>query len=403
MHILIATDQHPESLGGAQVSIRLQKKYLEKAGHLVSIAAPGMHREHVQDDGYLELPSFPITFDREYALTRPGRRSDRALDDLVAQRGRVDVVHIQGDFWGAIIGLRYAKRHGIPVVLTFHNNMEFGLRKTVPFPRLVTKLLLAIEGRSLGGQQSLLRPDAWRYLNELALRADAVTAPSRHFAALLRQKGVAQEIDVVRTGADDDVIDDVLANVEPEKGARPTLVWMGRMSHEKRILEFLQAVERADVDAEVRLYGQGLLLSKAREFVAKHRLRDRVVFAGKVPYRDSLASIAAADALVQTSIGFETQGMTVFEAAALGTTSIVCDPEIAAELPEGVYVQPADESIDALADTLRQVVEDTTSDEAARPSPHAFESFRQSAQTARMLEIYERVLEQTPPTAASTV
>ncbi|WP_342744780.1 glycosyltransferase [Paramicrobacterium agarici] len=388
---MIATDQHAESLGGAQVSIRLQKKFLEKAGHRVSIVAPGMHRDHPHDPCYVDLPSFPITVDREYALTRPGRRSDRILDAEMVQREPVHVVHIQGDFWGAVIGLRYARRHGIPVVLTFHNNMEFGLRKTVPFPKLVTKLLLSIEGRSLGGQMSLLRPDAWRYLNELALRADAVTAPSNHFAALLRQKGVAQQIDVVRTGTDDDVIDDVLASVDREKTSRPTIVWMGRMSHEKRVLEFLQAVDASGANAEVRLYGQGLLLSRAREFVAKHRMTDRVIFSGKVPYRNALEAIARADALAQTSIGFETQGMTVFEAAALGTTSIVCDPAIAAELPEGVYVEPADDSVAALAETIARVVDSTASGELTRPSPNAAESLRQSAQTARMIEIYERI------------
>lgn len=391
MHVMIATDQHPESLGGAQVSIRLQKKFLEKAGHQVTIVAPGMHRDHPHDPCYVDLPSFPITFDREYALTKPGRRSDRALDAEMAKRGLVDVVHIQGDFWGAAIGLRFAQRHELPVVLTFHNNMEFGLRKTVPFPKLATKMLLSLEGRSLGGQMSLLRPDAWRYLNELALRADAVTAPSNHFAALLRQKGVANDIDVVRTGADDDIIDDVLAHVDRTPPSRPTLVWMGRMSHEKRILEFLQAVKLSGANAEVRLYGQGLLLSRAREFIVKNKLRDRVVLAGKVPYRDALAAIASADALMQTSIGFETQGMTVFEAAALGTTSVVCDPNIAAELPDGVYIEPDDDSVESLAATITQVVDSRASGDLPRPSPNAAESLRQSAQTAAMIDVYERV------------
>ncbi len=38
--------------------------------------------------------------------------------------------------------------------------------------------------------------------------------------------------------------------------------------------------------------------------------RASVVFAGRMPYGESLQRLAAADALVQTSIGFETQGMT---------------------------------------------------------------------------------------------
>lgn len=391
MHILIATDQHPESLGGAQVSIRLQKTYLEKAGHTVTVAAPRMHHAHAGDPGYADLPSLPITLDREYSISRPGRRVDRVLDQRVASGPPVDVVHIQGDFWGALIGLRFALRHRLPVVLTFHNNMEFGLRKTVPFPRLVTRLLLGVEGRHLGGQLSLLRRDAWRYLNELALRADAVTAPSRHFAALLRQRGVAQQIDVVRTGADDDVLDDVLSGIRRDRASRPVIVWMGRMSHEKRIMEFLEAVRRSGADAEFHVYGQGLLRGKAHEFVARNRLGDRVRFVGKVPYRQSLSAIAAADVLVQTSIGFETQGMTVFEAASLGTTSIVCDPEIASELPDGVYVQPEDSSVDALAATLTRIVDSAEAGHLVRPDPQQSESLRQSAQTERMIEIYRRV------------
>lgn len=391
MHILIATDQHPESLGGAQVSIRLQKKFLEQAGHTVSILAAGMHRAHLVDAGYIDLPSLPITLDREYALSLPGRRTDRVVDAAIAARGPVDVVHIQGDFWGALVGLRFAKRHGKPVVLTFHNNMEFGINKTVPFPSLGTRFLLSWQKRALGGARSTLRPDAWRYLNELALRADAVTAPSHHFAAQLRQKGVASDIAVVRTGADDELIDEVLAHVHRHDGSRPLLIWMGRMSHEKRIMPFLEAVKQAGVDAEFRLYGQGLLLTKAREFVARHKLGGSVVFAGKVPYGGALSAIASADALVQTSIGFETQGMTVFEAAALGTLSIVSDPQIAAELPDGVYIEPADASVGALAAVIRETVAAAASETLNRPSPHAAEQFRQSAQTARMIEIYERV------------
>ncbi|SEB77171.1 Glycosyltransferase involved in cell wall bisynthesis [Paramicrobacterium humi] len=391
MHILIATDQHPESLGGAQVSIRLQKRYLEKAGHTVSVLSAGMRREHADDPGYIDLPSVPITFDREYSLSLPGRRTDKALDAAVAVRGPVDVVHVQGDFWGALVGLRFAQRHRVPVVLTFHNNLEFGISKTMPVPGVVTRFLLRWQEHALGGARSVLRRDAWRYLNELALRADAVTAPSHHFAAQLRQKGVATEIDIVRTGTDDELIDEVLARAHRHEGERPLLVWMGRMSHEKRVLEFLEAVKVADIDAEIRLYGQGLLLAKAREFATRNGLAGRIVFAGKVPYSGALTAIASADALVQTSIGFETQGMTVFEAAALGTLSIVSDPKIAAELPDGVYVQPADDSVEALAAVLAETAANAASDALERPSPSASEQFRQSFQTARMIEIYERV------------
>ena len=43
MHVVMFGDQHVESLGGAQVSMRLQRRFLEKAGHTVTIVAPAMH------------------------------------------------------------------------------------------------------------------------------------------------------------------------------------------------------------------------------------------------------------------------------------------------------------------------------------------------------------------------
>ena len=43
MHIVFFGDQHLDSLGGAQVSMRLQREFLERAGHTVTVVAPRMH------------------------------------------------------------------------------------------------------------------------------------------------------------------------------------------------------------------------------------------------------------------------------------------------------------------------------------------------------------------------
>ena len=111
------------------------------------------------------------------------------------------------------------------------------------------------------------------------------------------------------------------------------------MSPEKRLLPFLEAVAASDVDAEVEIVGGGAE-RRAAERIAARAGRPRIRFAGRIAYADVLARIAAADAVVQTSIGFETQGMTPFEAATLGTPTIVSDPDIAAELCGGLWAVP---------------------------------------------------------------
>ncbi len=102
-----------------------------------------------------------------------------------------------------------------------------------------------------------------------------------------------------------------------------------------------------------------------------------------------------ADAVVQTSIGFETQGMTVFEAAALGTPSIVSDPDVGDELGSGIWRvgdgTTPDASTGALADALGRAASDIERGTAPAPDPSIGERFRQSSRTAAMLEVYRRV------------
>ncbi len=480
MHVLMFGDQHVESLGGAQVSMRLQRRFLERAGHTVTIVAPKMHgpragvgdeapalserqrddapalserqrddapalserqrddapalserqrdeapalSERQRDEAYVDTPSIPITFDREYSLSWPGRRTDRFVDQALTGRPPVDVVHVQADFWGAFTGHRYAARHGLPVVHTMHNRVDVGIEATAPFPGLVLRVLNAWQRRALGSREQALPGgrDGWSYLRRFAGRSNAVTAPSSHFARRLEAHGVVPgadgavpgAVDVVWNGIDDDVLDKALAAGAAERApGRPRFVWLGRMSPEKRLLPFLEAVAESGIDADVEIIGGGGQERAARRLVRKlglneapvlserqrdeapvlsERQRDEasVVFSGRMPYVETLRRIAAADAVVQTSIGFETQGMTVFEAASLGTPAIVCDPDIAAELGSG-YWPVTDASTSALAEVLRTAAAEITAGTGVKPDPSVRERFRQSSRTAAMVEVYAR-------------
>jgi glycosyltransferase involved in cell wall biosynthesis len=426
-------DQHLESLGGAQVSMRLQKRFLERAGHVVTVVAPRLHRDAPHDPGYLDLPSLAITPDREYALTWPGARTDRFVDAEMGARLPADVVHVQADFWGAFIGHRYAARHGLPVVHTMHNRVDVGIEATAPFPRVVLRALNAWARRALRGTTAARRDprgnaspagqseppplrargastarastdaesagaeppsaaDGWAYLRRLARLSRAVTAPSGHFARRLERHGVSEAVDVIWNGIDDDVLDAALADGHVERRpGRPRFVWLGRMSPEKRLLPFLEAVAVSGIDAEVEIIGGGAQLRAARRAVERLAPAASIVFSGRLPYAETLRRLADADAVVQTSIGFETQGMTVFEAASLGTPAVISDPDIAAELGSGTWTVP-DATVSALAETLRHAAHDIAAGSAVRPDPSIAERFRQSSRTAAMIAVYERAV-----------
>jgi glycosyltransferase involved in cell wall biosynthesis len=218
-----------------------------------------------------------------------------------------------------------------------------------------------------------------------------VTAPSTHFARRLEEHGVFTPVDVVWNGIDDDVLDELLPEVgRPRRPGLPRFIWLGRMSPEKRLLPFLEALAPAGIAAEVHILGGGGQLRAAQRIVRRRRPAASVVFGGRLGYTEVLRLIADADALVQTSIGFETQGMTPFEAASLGTPSVMSDPDIANELGSGFWQVP-DASIAALAQTLSRAAADIGAGTAPPVDPGVRELFRQSSRTAAMLEVYARV------------
>ncbi len=417
MHVLIVTDQHPDSLGGAQVAIRAQRRALERAGHRVTIVAPRLHRpgyqvSSVDRDAYIDLPSRPITADREYGMSWPGRRADRVLASALRSRPRVDLVHVQGDFWGALIGLRAARGLRVPAVHTLHNHLDEGTRAVTRLAPFVFQGLRLWRWLALGRVRGNVPPvarGAWRYLAEISAECAVVSAPSQHFADELMRHGVAPEVVVTRGGVDDDAVAAASARTSAGPGgsetgtprhgrARPRLIWLGRMSQEKRVLEFIEAFARSAADADVTLYGAGLLVDRVRARVRELGLEGRVTLAGPVPHHEALVAIHDADALVQTSIGFETQGLTPFEAAILGTPTVFCDAAIAADVGVDPSWVVRDDSVAALAEALAEAVAQLAEARARgaelRVPAEQTRGFLQSAQAERLLEQYARALTQ---------
>jgi 1,2-diacylglycerol 3-alpha-glucosyltransferase len=362
VHILIFLDQNPASLGGVQASVLLQQKYLELAGHRVTVAAPASKFGTRSKPGQIIYPSFPLTPNREYnANARLTGAYNQIVAELKAIGEPVDIVHVQADWWGALLGAGFASRQNLPLVNTLHTNLIIGASKVVGIfgARFLFWLHSESFGRWVTGRPWQGSVNGWTYLRQICSQSKIVIAPSGHFARLAREMAVAPSLEVVPTGVDDAALEGILSGLEPRRaGSEIEFAWSGRFSHEKRMMEFLEALRLANVPAKVNIFGNGPLEKKAKDFITHHGLADRVTIVGRVTHDEMLRRLAASDALIQTSVGFETQGMTVYEAGVVGTPSVLCDWNIADDLPVDSYWRVENQEVAALAETIREAYED---------------------------------------------
>jgi glycosyltransferase involved in cell wall biosynthesis len=376
----------------------LQRKYLEKLGHKVTFVTPSSGKRLIER-GFFTLPSWPLTYNWEYSFVANARRSRKRLDR--SQRRRVDkfdLVHVQADMWGAIIGIGFAQRNHLPVVMTSHFNLAAGTQEVIG--KYPSKFLFWLLSREFLKHLKLpLRDtttDAWRYIQLITNQVDVVLVPSGHFGRDLKANGVTSELRVMHNGVDDERIESTLASIKDQPShtdKKIHLIWAGRFQHEKRLLEFIEAVHQAKLDnVVVDVYGRGPLWKKTEELIKDYNLEKQIVLHGMAPHARMLAHFAKADALVQTSVGFETQGMTVFEAAAVGTPSILCDKNIAEEFEPGAHWTVEDDSVEALANALNRAVADIRAGDNRGNLLIGDELLLQSGLTKRTVAIYEELL-----------
>ena len=370
------------------MSTLLQAKFLRRAGHTVTLVSPALRSGPLADPNYIDLPSWPIPTVAEYSWLWPRQSHLTAIGDALSARPPVDVVHVQSDFWGAAFGYRFSAQHDIPLVHTFHNRLDVGVDAAFPFPGLLYAVLGRWQRWSLGGRFRGPSRTAYDYFAGYAREADAVIAPSRHFARVLAEHGVADRAGgspaVIPTGVDDDVVTSVVKPARPSSGP-PRIAWVGRFSPEKRPVEFCNAVNLLHRDTVAVLVGDGALRDAAQKVAPR-----TAVFTGPLSYSDTLRTIAEADVLVQSSFGFETQGMTVTEALALGTAVVVVDADIANELPAGQVTVAKDLSPESLAVAIESAI--TASRRAPTASPAQRKAFLQSTLTIQTIALYQSVI-----------
>ena len=369
LRIAIFTDVFLGIPGGIPSSIRAQKTALESLGHQVTIFCPG-----TQQDFENPLSQFGANHDPNIILVptakflvngAPFSKWTKYVTRFIEQKypnlaETFDLFHVHYEATTSMAGLLLAKKYGIKVIQTMHGREDMAIAINVPHPFKT----LAATGINLIHRTTLkpiakksLKPDyqnteiknltptiarrqMWQMMVRQANLADQVITPSAHFAKKLQLFGVTRPISVISNGIADQEMTNFTPQVRSYQRSEPLrILWFSRLSKEKRILPFLESLKLAqELEPNFRfiftIIGDGNQMSKVQKFCKKHIDEASIKIFGTIPHQEILQKYTKDQHLsIINSYQFDTQGLTILEAAACNLPVIYADPDMSEIVP----------------------------------------------------------------------
>jgi 1,2-diacylglycerol 3-alpha-glucosyltransferase len=228
--------------------------------------------------------------------------------------GELSIVHTHSPFVTGWLGARAARRAHIPLVFTYHTQLE-EYAHYVPFETRAT------------------RNAATQLTRAYANTADAVIVPTASMERRLRALGVQTRIVVIPSGIDVELFasgrrSDALRARLGVAGHEKMVLCVGRLGREKNMELAIEAFARLG-DPAVRLVivGDGPHRQALERFAQQAGVLSRTTFGGEFGREALPDTYASADAFLFTSRS-ETQGLVLVEALACGA------PVVAVETPQ---------------------------------------------------------------------
>jgi len=304
VRILMVSDVYFPRVNGVSTSIQTLRQALTEAGHSSVLVVPD-YPAAAAEPGIVRVSGWQIPRDPEDRLMHP-RALAVALEAL--NPADFDLVHIHTPFLAHRAGVRWARKHGLPCVETYHTLFEEYFHHYLPF---LPKKLLAAAARMISRKEC----DG----------VTAVIAPSSAMKQALLGYGVSSPIHIIPTGlrgADFSNCDGPAFRARHAIPAeRPVMAYVGRVAFEKNLDFLLQVTDQVRCslpDVLLVIAGEGPARASLERAVTKRGLTDNVRFVGYLERRAELpACYCAADAFVFAS-KTETQGLVLLEAMALG-------------------------------------------------------------------------------------
>ncbi|MBX3565187.1 MAG: glycosyltransferase family 1 protein [Sphingomonas sp.] len=359
---------------GANQSLNKLVGHLLSRGVNVRVYSPTVEKPAFEPTGDLvSIPSWPLPGERgEFRFATHLPKS--VHDDLAAFRP--NVIHVSAPEFIGHAAIRYARKHGLPVVASMHTRFE-------TYPRYY----------KLGFLEPLVIHLLTRFYNKV----DAVVVPAQSSIDLLREWGVTTPIGIWARGVDHDTFSPKRRDLAWRRSLgiaddEFAVGFLGRLVKEKGLDIFSEVCRRLTaqgVPHRVLVVGEG----PAREWFGE--LVPEAAFAGFQRGNDLGRAVASMDVLFNPSVT-ESFGNVTLEAMAAGVPVVAARATGAVDLIDegetGFLVPPRD--VQAYADRIAMLARDSTLYRAQSDAGHAkADGYVWDAINEKVIDTYFEVLE----------
>lgn len=302
MNILMLTNVFTPQVGGVTRSVQQYSEAFRQQGHRVLIVAPEYDRTPAGETDVIRVAAIPNFYLNQYPLPLPVRSVLEA--DVAAFKP--DIVHAHHPFLLGSTAQSIAADLNVPLIYTHHTRYSIYIETKTSWPRAIEQAVIEL-------------------IIGFANLSDAVVAPSRGIAALLRQRGVTSRIEIIPTGVDLNQFDDGNGNRfrDTHQVDRDAFLigHVGRLAKEKNCGFLAQAVGQFLKDHPDALFlavGDGPERGTFESALQQMGVREQATFTGFLSGQELIDAYFAMDLFAFASHS-ETQGMVLAEAMAAGT------------------------------------------------------------------------------------
>ncbi|MDE7440284.1 MAG: glycosyltransferase [Clostridia bacterium] len=310
----------------------------------VTVFVPKHGKKYIDNFPYKIVRCKSVNFGIiDYKLPTPGfdRKFKKAL-----KKSDLDVVHIHSPFMVGEMGIKYAKKHGIPAVATMHSQFEQDFYRAT-HSKLITKSLL-------------------KKVMKVFNRCDEFYGVSPAVSEVFLRYGANHLPLVLPNGTDMSPAEnreELIASVNARLNLpadMPVFIFVGRITALKNVFFLVDALAKLkDKRFKMLFVGDGKDLPALKKHVSQTGLGENVMFLGKISDREQIKALFCRAKLFLFPSLYDASSLVQNEAASQSIPTVFLEGAVTASaVTDGVngFIAPA--SAEKYAEKIESVLAD---------------------------------------------